>query len=114
MARNKLKQVRQESIRKRKNFLPTLLITILFWIALAGLVYFTLPASLTIFVFFVLLFWCLLFSFSIIFISQRRGLISAAAVTLFLLLRFFGIGNIINLLLILGVAICIELYFSRK
>jgi hypothetical protein len=82
---------------------------------LGGLVYFIDPDSFgVIFLFFILIFFCLLFTFSLIFANSRRGIVATIATTFFLLLMYFGVGNIINLILIVAIAVCIELYFSLK
>lgn len=109
------KNLRKQQVLKRKNFLPTLLITILLWMILGGLVYFIDPDSFAaIPLFFILAFFCLLFTFSLIFANSRRGVVATIAITFFLLLTFFGVGNILNLILIVAIAICIELYFSLR
>jgi hypothetical protein len=108
-------QNRKAQVLKRKNFFPTLLITIFFWFLFAGLVYFIDPGFFgTILLFFVLVFFCLLFTFSLIFANSRRGIVATIALTFFLLLAYFGMGNILNLILIVAIATCIELYFSLK
>jgi hypothetical protein len=95
--------------------LPTLLITILLWLAIAGLVYFIDPGTFgAVPLFFAGLFMALLFTFSLIFANSRRGIVTAIALTFFLLLMYFGVGNILNLILIVAIAVCIELYFSLK
>lgn len=100
---------------KRKNFLPTLLVTVLLWGFLGTLIYFIDPATFAaVPLFFVLIFSCLLFTFSLIFAGQRRGLIISIALTLFLVLAYLGVGNILNLALVLAIAICVELYWARK
>ena len=100
---------------KRRNFLPTLLFTILLWILLAGLIYFVDPNSFAaIPVFFVLLFTALLFTFSLLFTSTRRGLIVSIALSLYAVLAYLGVGNVLNLLLIVAIAVCVELYFKTK
>lgn len=108
------KELRQKIVKTRKNFFPTMLITILIWLGLGALVYFVEPDKIgALPLFFVVLFTALLFSFSTIFGNSRRGLIMALGLTLFLIMRYFGVGNIINFLLILGVGISVELYFTR-
>ena len=107
--------MRQEQTRKRKNFFPTLLITILFWVLAGGLIYFVEPDAFgAIPIFFILVFLSLLFTASTIFANTRRGLIMALGLTIFLFLKFLGVGNIINFLLITGLGITIEIYFLRK
>lgn len=102
-------------ILKRKNFSPTLVITILLWIVLGGLIYFVDPGTFgAVPAFFILAFASFLFTFSLIFEGGRRGLIGAIALTLFLILSFLGVGNVLNLLLIVAIAICVELYLARS
>lgn len=99
---------------KRKNFLPTLIVTVFLWILLAGIVYFIDPnIFLAVPLFFVLLFITFLFTFSLLFGSRRRGIITTISSTLFLLLAYLGVGNILNFLLIVAIAVCIELYLAR-
>lgn len=109
------KNIRRQQKLKRKNFLPTLLTTILLWLLLGGLVYFVDPDSFGAVPFlFVLIFFCLLFTFSLIFANSRRGIVATIALTFFLLLMYLGVGNILNIILIVAIATCIELYFSLR
>jgi predicted ABC-type exoprotein transport system permease subunit len=104
---------RQQAV-KRRNFLPSLLVTILLWILLAGLIYFVDPGTFgAVALFFVLLFSTFLFTFSLIFGSTRRGIIASIALSLFSILAYLGVGNILNLLLIVAIAVCLELYFGH-
>lgn len=109
------KHFRKEQILKRKNFLPTLLLTILLWILFAGLVYFVDPKTFgAVPLFFLLLFITLLFTFSLLFANSRRGLVISLSLVLFFILLFLGVGNVLNLILILAIAVCVELYFSTR
>lgn len=100
---------------KRKNFLPSLVITIILWLILAGIIYFIDPAIImAIPLFFIIVFLSFLFTFSLLFAAQRRGLIIATAATLFLFLSYLGVGNIINFLLIVAIGICFELYARQS
>jgi hypothetical protein len=106
---------RKARVLKRKNFLPTLIVTLLLWLATASLIYFIDPQTFgAVPIFFVAVFTSLLFTFSLIFAESRRGLIAAIALTLFLLLAYLGVGNLLNLALIIAIAIVTELYFSYK
>ena len=106
--------IRKEQVLKRKNFLPTLLVTIILWLLLGGLVYFVDPNTFgALPAFFILLFASFLFMFSLLFASTRRGLITSLSLSLFSILLYLGVGNVLNLFLILAIAICIELYFGR-
>jgi hypothetical protein len=110
-----MKERRKQQVLKRRNFLPTLLVTILLWLLLGGLIYFIDPGTFgAVPLFFVLLFATLLFTFSFLFGSTRRGLITSLSLSLFATLAYLGVGNIINLLLIAAIAICIEVYFSKR
>jgi hypothetical protein len=108
------KSIRHFNTLKRKNFLPTLLITILLWLLLAGLVYFVDPGNFAaVPVFFVLFFTAMLFTFSLLFTSTRRGLIGSVSLSIFFVLAYLGVGNILNLLLIVAIAVSLELYFGQ-
>lgn len=85
------------------------------WISLAGLVYFIEPDTFGATpLFFVLVFFALLFMFALVFADRRRGLIASTSLTFFLLLAYLGVGNILNLILIIAIATSVELYFSLK
>jgi hypothetical protein len=110
-----MKERRKQQILKRRNFLPTLLVTILLWLVLSGLIYFIDPGTFgAVPLFFVLLFVTFLFTFSLLFASTRRGLITSLSLSLFAILAYLGVGNVINLLLIAAIAICVELYLSKR
>jgi len=105
------KRKRKEIIKRRKNFFPTLVITILLWISILLIVFFMDPFTPGVLpLLFFLLFLSLIFSLSIIFEDSKRGLIFSLAIIFFLILRFMGLGNPINFLLILGVAISLDKY----
>lgn len=110
-----MKETRKQKAKLRKNFLPTLILTILLWTSAASLVYFVEPNAFgTIPAFFVVVFFALLFTFSTLFANTRRGFLTALGITIFLILGLLGVGNIINFLLIAGLIIIIEVYFSRR
>jgi hypothetical protein len=109
-----MKERQKQQVLKRRNFLPTLLVTVLLWLLLAGLIYFVDPGTFgAVPLFFVLFFAALLFTFSFLFGSTRRGLITSISLSLFSILAYLGVGNILNLLLIVAIAISIELYFGH-
>lgn len=106
---------RKEQVLKRKNFLPTLLLTILFWFLLGALIYFVDPGAFGVVpLFFITFFVALLFTFSLIFANSRRGFLVSLSLSLFSILLYLGVGNWLNLGLILAIAACIEIYFSLK
>jgi hypothetical protein len=110
-----LKQKRQKRIRLRKNFLPTLLVIVLLWSSIFFIVYFVDPKTHgALIILFVISFLALLLTFATIFANTRRGLLAAITLTIFLLFAYLGIGNIINLLLLIGIAITTEYYLMKK
>ena len=90
-------------------------ITLFLWGALAGIIYFIEPETLGILpLFFVIFFLALLFGSSLIFGDRRRALTVAIGLTLFLILRYFGIGNILNFLLIAALIVTSEIYLAKS
>lgn len=109
------KEARQKEVKLRKNFFPTLLLTILLWLGIAGLVYFVDPVSFgAIPAFFVLVFLALLFTFSILLANSILGTVFSLGITSFVVLRYMGVGNILNLLLILGVLGAFSFIYFKK
>ena len=104
----------KEKRKKRKNFFPTLVAIFITWGLIAFIVYFIEPEAFgAVPLFFLTVFFALLLTFSTLFANSRRGVISATSLALFLILRFFGVGNILNFLLIFGIAASIEYYFTK-
>ena len=66
--------------------------------------------------FFINLFAVLFFTTALIIGNSRKGLIVALTLTIFTLFRLFGIGNILNFLLLVGLGIIIESYakFTKR
>jgi hypothetical protein len=108
-------EIRRLQALKRKNYLPTLALTFLLYLAIFGLIYSFDPGSgWPIFVFFVLVFLASLFTFATLLSNTKRGLIIAISLTFFLFLRFFGVGNILNAILVFGIGLSFEIYFSKR
>lgn len=106
---------RRKKIRRRKNFFPTLIIIIISWFLVAAIVYFINPTTPGIIpLFFSTFFIALLFTFSTLLANSEKGLVIASIVTLFLLLSYLGVGNIINFLLLVGLGITTNLYLSKN
>src|SRR5258708_8871428 len=105
---------------EKKNFLQTIklsniLISIIFLCSLLFVVLFADPGTIGIIpIFFILVFTSIFFTVSIFSNSLRRKLVVALAVTLFLILQYFKIGNIINLFLIIGIVLLYELYSQKS
>jgi hypothetical protein len=82
---------------------------------LGGLISFVDPFSMgAVPAFFVLVFLALLFTFSILLANSLLGAVYSLGLTFFVVLRYFGIGNVLNLLLILGVLAAFTLIYFRK
>lgn len=107
-----MRQRRNREIKSRKNFLPSLLVTVFLFILIVLLILSTNPDNLFfVFLFFVLSFGFFVFLFSLLLANTRRGIIAALAIVTFLVLRYFGVGNLLNGILIIGATIASEIYF---
>lgn len=100
--------------KHRKNFLPTFLSAILFWISLFLFVFFIPPEN----QFLIIAFYCLLFiscflTSSIILANSRRGFLVSLAIISFLGLRQVGQAHPLNLILLTAILLSIELYVAR-
>ncbi len=106
---------RKKEVKLRKSYLPTFVVTLFLWVGTFGIVYFVDPyKNGAIPLFFLVIFFALFFTLSIVFINSRRGFLISMAVTLFIVLRYFGLGNILNLLLITGIFIAVDRYLIKK
>jgi hypothetical protein len=108
------KLTRKKKTRLRKNFFPTLLVIVTLWSLLGLIIIFTSPYTVgSLILFFIILFAAVLFTFSLVFANTRRGFLIALGIIVFLILRYFGIGNILNLLLIVGALISVDFYLTK-
>lgn len=105
----------KRKIKLRKNFLPTLIAIIVLWGSLGMLIYFVDPYKFgSLIIFFILVFFATFFTFSMLFVNSRRGAISAVVITLSMFLKYIGVGNVFNLILLVGIAITLETYLYRR
>ncbi len=105
---------RQKEIKLRKNFLPTLVVIFSLWLILTYLFFFVDPSREgSVPVFFVTLFFALLFTVSTLLANSRRGFFVSIATLLYLVLLYSGVGNLINLILIIAILIIAEVYFIK-
>ena len=112
---SRVSQRRLAFTRKRKNFLPTLLLALLFWAGWGWLVYSQPPANnLILFGFYSLLFLALFLTAALILANSRRGFLFATAAIIFLIFRYYQLANPLNLVLLLGILIALELYCHQK
>lgn len=104
-----------DKFRRRKNFLPTLLITIILWSIWAITFFFVPPETFLVPILFLFItFLATLFTGSLIFANTRRGLLSALGILFFMLLNYYNIGNYLNIVLLVGILFAAEYYFSRQ
>lgn len=107
--------IRKKEKKFRKSFLPTFVITVLLWTGTFGIVYFIDPYKKgAIPLVFTAILFALFFTLSIVFMNSRRGFLTATAITVFIILRYFGIGNLLNLFLIAGISVAMDIYFSKQ
>lgn len=97
-----------------KNFLPALIIALTAWTGLIILVVYTSPSTFLLATFYLLLFLALFLTFSLVLANSRRGFLLAFGVVVFLVLRFFNIAHFLNLILLAGILISLELYLRKK
>jgi len=91
------------------------ILTVVFWISLLYFFFFVNPDNnLAITFFIVNFFFAMLFTLSIMLLNTRRGLMISIAGTFFLILRLVGVGNLLNLILIVGILTAIEFYFRKS
>lgn len=93
-----------------KNYFLAFILAILSWAGVMATVLWSVPGTITIFVFFIILSIALLITLSILFANTQRGLLVTAVIIVFLLLRLVKLGNLLNLSLLVGAAISFELY----
>jgi len=100
---------------KRKNFLPTLILAILVWGVWLWLIFSFPPANnFLLFTFYFLLFLATFLTAALIFANSRRGLLLALFLIFFLFFRYHHLANVLNILILAGIFISLEIYFSKK
>lgn len=109
------KDLRNKLVTRRKNFLPSLIITVVLWLSILTMIITTDPKyTFNLFVFFVLLSLALLFTFSIIFGNKRLGFIFSLCITFFLVLTYLNVGNIYTFLGVSSLGLGAEIYARFK
>lgn len=106
-------------LKRRKNYLPTLLLIVILWGLLGLMIHFVEPEMVKDLLIpgFYLPFWLLFFPASFLTLAvflnnSHRGLIVSLGITVFLILKIYQLGNILNLCLISGIIIAIDRYDS--
>lgn len=109
------KEIRKQMVLRRKNFLPAVVTILLLLASLVSIVYFTDPnSSIFVFLFFLNLFILLFILISLLLTNSKTGFIISMCITIFTILRYFGIGNILNAILLAGLGIIAVIYTRHK
>ena len=109
------KRQRLKEIAKRKNFLPALIICIFLWFFLGIIILFIDPFTYAaVPIFFINVFLTSLFTFSILLANTRRGAMVSLAIVGGLALRYFGVGSLLNIILLFATLLLFEIYFSKN
>jgi len=92
---------------------PLIILTVIFWVALVGTIFWVDPEILKggfLFIFFGAWFFLL----TLLLNNTRRGLLYGLGLTIMLGLRMMRLGNIINLILLLSVVVVVDFYFLNR
>ncbi|HUW21249.1 MAG TPA: hypothetical protein VMW41_01140 [Candidatus Bathyarchaeia archaeon] len=105
----------KKSTRKRKNFLPALLITLLSWTAWLLVFLKVAPSGFLAFLIFYISFFLANFlTLALLLGNSRRGLLISVFTIIFLLLRQFKLTSVLSLIFLTASFFSIEIYFSRR
>ena len=104
-------------IRRKKNLLVPSILIILLWFTLVLLVYFVEPETIKDLLipgaylpFFANLSLALFLTLSLILANSKRAIIFTSGILIFLILRLWGLGNWLNLILLLGIILTLDRY----
>lgn len=99
----------------KKNFIATFLLTVFLW-AIWAIFFFFIPPEyfLTPLLFLLISFLAILFAFALLFANTRRGFFVAIGVIAFMTLRYYEIGNYLNLFLLAGLLFSLEYYLAKR
>jgi hypothetical protein len=114
--------------KNRRNFLPTFLVNLLLWLAVALIIFKTSPDQVSLFklgplsfsaksnilLFLTALTATLGLTLSLIIGNSRRGFFASLYITGILALRLIKMASLLNLLLLLALFITAEVYFSTR
>jgi len=105
--------------KRRKNYLPTLVLMLMLWTVLGAMIYWVEPELIKDILvpglylpFFGIFFPTSFLTLAVVLNNSRRGLLGAIGLTSFLILRVFQLGNLLNLVLIAGILIAIDRYWE--
>ncbi|MFC1727402.1 hypothetical protein ACFL0Y_02660 [Patescibacteria group bacterium] len=103
-----------ERVKRRKNFLPTLLLAIIFWVGFGWLTFSQNPSGNLIIIFFLLLFMAVFLTLALALANSRRGFLISLWLLVFLIFRYFALANLLNLVLLSGIIVGLELYLKQN
>lgn len=110
----KLIDKRHQKLNRQKNFSLSLAIILILWILLGSYIYLIDPETKgALLIFFILLTSTLIFTLSFIFINTRRGILVTVTIIIFLLFRYFGLGNTLNAFLLGALAVIVDQYTKK-
>ncbi len=113
-----LKEIRRErnrNLKKRGSRASKLIFALILWLILMLIIFFADPEKRgAIEIFMITLFFAVFFTSSLFFKSTRRSIFITIAINSFILLKYLGVGSILNLLLIIGIVIVFEFYLSKS
>jgi len=105
--------------KQRKNYLPTVILIIVLWGLLGVLITQVEPELVKNILipglylpFFLLLLPASFLTLAIALANTKRGLLMALGLNAFLILRVFELGNLLNLILIMGIVIAMDRYLE--
>lgn len=101
--------------KRRKNFLPALVLAITGWLGWSVYVRQVSPANgLRISMFLVIFFSAVFLTTSLLWGNSRRGCLTATGLTGYLFFRYHDLANALNLFILVSLLISIELYFVQR
>ena len=103
-----------KSSRKKNLFLP--LLSVIFILSIWILIFFFVPpeAPLAPLAFLTITSLGIFFLVSLIFKNTKRGILSSVLVLLLMLMNYYGAGNYLNAILLLGVFLSLDFYLSKR
>jgi len=106
-------------IKRRKNYLPSLVLIIILWGLLGALIYWMEPELVKDVVipglylpFFLLFFPASFLTMALVLGNSRKGLLISLGITIGLILRVYRLDNWLNYILILGLMLAVDRYYS--
>lgn len=109
----KTKKQRQQKARQRKYFVPVLIFALFGWLILGLIIYQVPPVGVNVLLFFLILFFTLLFTCQLLIANRLRVYLLSFYILIMSILRMFGIGNILNALLLAGLFVAFDFLFKK-